>query len=269
MMHRVEIGSTIAASVTLPANGGLTDFLLTEVDISTSIALSVNSLFLSASDCLLILRDQDDQLCCVDMWKPLMESYACQIHALGIDAFTSTIHSDLVARFPPSNKSEDGFKPDDIESMGRLLFEHASATHHSRTHVPLPMGIPYHWMEFTIAPLLLAPVSVNDILTHYDESLEVIKLPLLLRFRSQPTELNIHSNSCTSNPEGIVCVTNHGSSYSRVLKELRQIRRSLGPMGALQRSILVPMFEGVYDLVENSRTTATSRSDGTGHKFEE
>lgn len=249
-MSLVAAGSGFFSQIHSGKSGVVYDFLITEADASTSIAISADSAFLKAMECVVVHRDHEGMRREIDLWPLMLAHFARQIRTLGEVVFSSMVADDICELLLADGETKDTSPL--VASLAVRLF--ADAVSHEAslgppcTNEQLP---PIHWMQFSLTPLLLSPISLGSVLPS-ERSPETDFNHVLLRFRHKSDHESRPSGVSEANGRASILVSEGQLRRVKVIKDLKQIRRQLGPMGVLQRSLLVPILETVCEIAEQA-----------------
>jgi hypothetical protein len=249
-MSLVAAGSGFFSQIHSGKVGVVHDFLITEADASTSIAISADSAFLKAMECVVVRRDHEGTRQEIDLWPLMLAHFAGQIRTLGEVVFSSMVADDICELLRADSETKDTSSL--VASLAVRLFADA-LTHEASLGPPdASEQIPsIHWMQFSLTPLLLSPISLGSVLPS-DRLPETGFNPVLLRFRHKRNHESLPSGVSETNGLASVLVSEGQFRRVKVIKDLKQIRRQLGPMGVLQRSLLVPILETVCEMAEHA-----------------
>lgn len=246
----VAAGSGFFSQIHFAEAGSIQDFLITGADSSTGIAISADSAFFQAVECLLVYRDQKGVSQKIDLWPLMIAHFAAQIQMLGETTFGSIVADDIREFLLANGQGENTTAS--VDGLVAHLFAHTQSLGASLDPPSTNEKIPaIHWMQFTLTPLLLSPIPLGSVL-QADQSPDTVFNPILLRFRHSFRNGPVSSGTPATNGRAAVLVTEGQFRRARIIKDLKQIRRQLGPMGVLQRSLLVPILETVCGIAENA-----------------
>lgn len=248
-MTLTAAGSGFCSQIHSAGPGGIHDFLITGANASTSIAISADTAFLNAMDCLLVYRDNMGTRKEIDLWPLILGHFAAQIRRIGEAPFTSIVADDIRELVPVNGETKETSLA--VTGLAAHLFAHA-LSHETRLEPPCANEqIPIiHWMQFVITPLLLSPILLGSIM-QADQLPDGDFSAVLLRFRHSSKNGPLTVGTPETDGHAAVLVSEGQSRSVKIIKDLKQIRRQLGPMGVLQRSLLVPILETVCELAEH------------------
>lgn len=248
-------GSSFFSQIDAAGIGAVHDLLITGDVGSTTIAISADPSFLNDMESVILCRDSQGFFHEIDVWRPIMTHFACQIRSLGAVNFRSIVTDDVRDYLLISTGEVNS---DSMDRLTAQLFTDAMSLEDGEGTVANNRDSLAHWMQFTISPLLLSPLSLSAILQEFLSS-DGQHSPVILRFRRSPTQPPLRSDRQLPNQRALVLVSDEHSRVNRITRDLKQIRRSLGPMGALQRSLLVPILETVCAIAERTSTQSGER----------